>query len=181
MAIKYIIPGGCYKGSKQPKTQIQTILGTSVIVPPGVSYGTIISGSADVHGNSRGIALLGDTVSITLTMQYYWRVLLVKNSTPGINIADNLTVQRSGTGCRIAAVLRKNITNDLVVQFNKNGIAYATMTVPASTPIQTEIQISISTVNFVDGEILSFDIVSSDSSSDANGIAQFSIEWVGSI
>ncbi len=109
--------------------------------------------------------------------QLFWRTILVKDSTAGTNIADNLTVQATGQGARIAAVLRVPIASDLIVVVNKGGAAIGTITIPSSTPVRTEVETSIKNIKFVDGQILTFDITASDGQKNKNGVAAITVEW----
>jgi len=108
------------------------------------------------------------------------RTLLVKDSTSGNNIADHLKVYQGGPPVIFTGVLRKAITADLAVRVNLNGASFITLTVPKATPVDTV----ISTTAFpakppalTTGDILSWDITSSDGSKDVNGVASFTLVW----
>ncbi len=107
----------------------------------------------------------------------FWRTIDINDSTPGTNIAPNLTVQGTGRGLKIAGVLRVAISADLVVRVNVAGVAIGTLTIPAATPIKTKVETPIVTQKLVEGTIITWDIVSSDSSKDINSIASITVEW----
>jgi hypothetical protein len=109
--------------------------------------------------------------------QMFWRTIDINNTTPGLNIAPNLTVQGTGKGIKIAGVLRKAITANLVVRVNVAGVELGTLTIPSSTHIKTKVETSIATKTLVEGTIMTWDIVSSDSSRDADSIASITVEW----
>ncbi len=109
--------------------------------------------------------------------QMFWRTIDINDSTPGTNIAPNLTVQGTGRGLKIAGVLRVAISADLVVRVNVAGIAIGTLTIPAATAIKTKVETPIVTQKLVEGTIITWDIVSSDSSKDINSIASITVEW----
>ena len=109
----------------------------------------------------------------------YHRTLLVKDSTPGADIADHVTVYHDGTAQRFVGVLRLAITSDLEVTVNVNGSALITITIPSATAVDTPVESTTfaGDVNLHDGDVLSWDILSSDSQVDAAGVASFTLEW----
>lgn len=111
--------------------------------------------------------------------QIFSRTLLIKDTATGDNIADNVTVQASGKGIRIAAVLRTEIVSDLVVRVNKDDTEVAVLTMPAALAVRTEMEIPITEIQFTDKEILTWDILASDGSVEANGVASVTVEWQG--
>ncbi len=109
--------------------------------------------------------------------QMFWRTIDINDSTPGVNIAPNLTVQGTGRGIKIAGVLRVAISSDLVVRVNVAGVELGTLTIPAATPIKTKVEVSIATQKLVEGTIITWDITASDSSKDINSVASITVEW----
>ncbi len=109
--------------------------------------------------------------------QMFWRTIDINDSTPGNNIAPNLTVQGTGKGIKIAGVLRTAISQDLVVRVSQSNIALGTLTIPAATPVMQKVETSIATKTLVEGSIITWDITASDSSRDINSIASITVEW----
>lgn len=126
-------------------------------------------------------------------LQICQRTLLIKDSTVGNDIADHVTIFTRETQLspvvyatasvqRIQGVLRKTISADLTVRFNAVGQGSPqtssswTMTIQASTPINKTLMVAISG-NVNDGDVLYADVVASDGSKDADGIASFSFYW----
>lgn len=109
--------------------------------------------------------------------QMFWRTIDINNTGAGINIAPNLTVQGTGKGIKIAGVLRQTISADLVVRVNCAGLELGTLTIPAATPVKTKVETSIATKQLVEGTIITWDIVSSDGSTDINSVASITVEW----
>jgi len=109
--------------------------------------------------------------------QMFWRTIDINDSTPGVNIAPNLTVQGTGRGIKIAGVLRTAISADLVVRVNVAGVELGTLTIPAATPVKTKVETPIPTKQLVEGTIMTWDITASDSSKDINSIASITVEW----
>jgi hypothetical protein len=108
------------------------------------------------------------------------RTLLVKDTTPGDDIADHVTAYRSGTAQRLVAVLRKTITAALVVRVNKNGAELITMTIPPAQAVDEAVEISTfvaGTTSIADGDVFSWDITASDNQKDKAGVAAFTLEW----
>lgn len=108
-----------------------------------------------------------------------WRTLLLKDTTIGDDIADHLTVQEDGAGLVIKAVLRKAITQDLTVRVKKEGTPIGTITIPSATAVDQVITLDISAVDFVEDEVLSWDVLASDGSQDLAGVASVTVEWEG--
>lgn len=106
-----------------------------------------------------------------------WRTLLLKDTTVGDDIADHLTVQESGQGTFITAVLRKAIEEDLTVEVVKEGIVIGTITVPSATAVDQPINLDISTVAFVEDEVISWNVTASDGQTDQAGVASVTVEW----
>ncbi len=109
--------------------------------------------------------------------QLFWRVIDIHDTTVGNNIGPNLPVQATGQGKRITAALREPISADLSIRVNKSLSEVGTITIPASTPIAMEVELSIKNIKFVDGQILTWDITESDGSKSKNGIAAITVEW----
>ncbi len=82
-----------------------------------------------------------------------------------------------GKGIKIAGVLRDAISADLVVRVNAAGVELGTLTIPAATAIKTKVETPITDKTLVEGTIITWDIVSSDSSRDTNSIASITVEW----
>ncbi len=109
--------------------------------------------------------------------QMFWRVIDINDSTAGNNIAPNLTVQGTGRGIKIAGVLRTAISADLVVRVNVADVELGTLTIPAATPIRQKVEVSIATKTLVEGTIVTWDIISSDGTTDINSVASITVEW----
>lgn len=109
----------------------------------------------------------------------FQRTLLLKDLTPGNDIADHVTVYADGTATRLVSVLRKEITDDLVVRVNKNGDPLVTLTIPYTTAVDTPVETTTFTgsTTMTDGDVLSWDILDSDDTKDREGIASFTLEW----
>jgi len=111
--------------------------------------------------------------------QLFWRTLLLKDTTIGNDIADRVTAQRAGTAKRFVGVLRKPIGSSLTVRVAASGTLLATLTIPASTPLNT----AVVTTTFPGGGAIAldapftWDITASDEQTDINGIASFTIYW----
>lgn len=110
----------------------------------------------------------------------FHRTLLLKDTEVGDDIADHTTVYASGTGVRIVGVLRKVILSALTVRLKKSGTVIITITIPATTAIDTPVEVTAFTTApqpFVDGQVLTWDVTASDGSTDLNGVAAFTVEW----
>jgi len=116
------------------------------------------------------------------------RTLLLKDTAVGNDIADHTTVYAGGTGRRMTGVLRTAIAADLTVRVKKYTVAspvvaastIITLTIPASTPVNTPITQTTFTDDpqqFYDGDVLIWDVTASDGSVDAAGVASFTLEW----
>ncbi len=108
----------------------------------------------------------------------YIRTLLVKDTTVGNDIADNVPIFIASKAVRMLGVLRKTIASDLTIRVNLNGTAITTFTIPHTTPIRT----SVVGTTFVsstlpDKAVLSWDITASDGSADVNGVASFTVQF----
>jgi hypothetical protein len=109
--------------------------------------------------------------------QIYWRTIDIQDTAVGDNIAPNLSVQGSGTGIKITGILRLAITANLVVRINVAGLPIGTLTIPSSTAVRTEVSTPITTVSFVLGQDMTFDITGSDASQDEDGVATVTVKW----
>ncbi len=120
------------------------------------------------------------------------RTLLLKNTAIGDDIADHTTVYAGGTGRRMTGVLRVAISADLTVRVKKYTVTspvtaastIITLTIPSSTPINTPITQTTFTDDpqqFFDGDVLIWDVTASDGSSDAAGVAAFTLEWTNGL
>jgi hypothetical protein len=110
----------------------------------------------------------------------FWRTLLVKDSTVGVNIADELVAQGTGNAAKVVAVLRQPITAALVIAINLDGVILTTMTIPASTAVNTLVEqpfLPAPGPTITAGQILSWDILASDGSTDIDGVASFTLIW----
>jgi hypothetical protein len=109
--------------------------------------------------------------------QMYWRTIDINDTTPGTNIAPNLTNQGTGRGIKITGVLRKAISADLVVRVNSGDAVLGTLTIPAATPIKTKVETAITDQNLVSGATMTWDITGGDSQQDKNGVATVTVQW----
>lgn len=102
---------------------------------------------------------------------------------PGTSIAPYVPIYSGGPGMRAIGVLRKTITADLVITITRNAETSPlfTFTLPASTPVATDVVMDISSITFADLDVLKPAITASDSSSDADGVATLTIEWSGAL
>ena len=134
------------------------------------------------RGGGRGAAGAGDT-------RGGHRTLLVRNTTPGDDIADHTTVCASAGPCvgiRVVGVLRKGLDSDLTIRLRIVSIAGTDTaiecTIPAATIVNdpivfTDWETLPDTQPFLDGDVLIWDIVEGDTQSDGNGVAAFTVEW----
>lgn len=166
-------------------TQVSTYIDTLAQLASTGDIKTTPPGSST---QTQPAVLPGDTIIP------FQRTLLLKDVTPGVNIADNVVVYTRDTGLspvtkavaqgvRIVAVLRKIITSDLTVRFNKITNSSPptttswTVTVPAGSALDLPLSAPISGA-FHDLDVLVPDIIASDGqAADAAGIASFTIEW----
>lgn len=113
----------------------------------------------------------------------YTRTLLLKDTQVGVDIADHTTVYADGVGVRMVGVLRVLISMDLTVSLSKSGEVIMQMTIPAATLIDDPVESTAwleppgPNVPFVDGQVLTWNVVSSDASAHKHGIASFTVEW----
>lgn len=111
------------------------------------------------------------------------RVFTIYDSTVRDDAAPHTTVYRIGVGWRILGVLRKIITSDLTVRFNKEGEELLTVTIPSGAGVDDVLEWPLQEgspatyIPFFDKEVLTADILESDGSTDADSIAQFTIQW----
>lgn len=116
----------------------------------------------------------------TVGVAVYTRTLDINNSTTGVDIAPRVTIFISGTALRFTGVLRLPIVADLTVRVNLNGVAMTTLVIPYTTPISTVLATTRFTVNpqqVSRGDVLSWDITTSDGQRDSDGVASFTLEW----
>jgi hypothetical protein len=123
----------------------------------------------------------------------FHRELLIYDTTVGNDIAPHQYIYivgwlpqqaNIGPGRRVVGVLRKTITQDLVVRFNNvtSNSVLAIITLPKTMNNTTDtVVVDISTVSLTDLDVVTADITASDGSKDANGVASITIEWSGSI
>lgn len=108
----------------------------------------------------------------------FQRTLLLKDTTVGNDIADHVTVYEPGTATQMVGVLRKEITSALAVRVNKNGTPLITMGIPAATTVDTPVtSAAFTSTAMAEGDVLTWDVTASDGSTDAAGVASFTLEW----
>jgi hypothetical protein len=109
------------------------------------------------------------------------RTLDLKDTTVGDDIADAVVIFSQGSVKRVTGVLRKPITADLVVRLNLwiDGVEseVGTFTIPLSQGIHRPMAFDVDPIEFLDLSALTWDVVASDGSIDAGGIASFTVEW----
>lgn len=118
--------------------------------------------------------------------QAFTRTLTITDTAVDDDIAPHTPVYHDGTALRLLGVLRKAITADLTVRINKANVELITATIPLATTVDTVLEWSLAQGSpavlgpFFDKEVLTADILESDGSTDRNGVAQFTVEWVQS-
>ena len=128
-------------------------------------------------------APVGGDIHPALPPETFKRDFTIYDTTVRDDAAPHTTVYRPGVGYRIIGVLRKAITSDLTVQFNKAGTELITVTIPDSTGVDEVLTwplASGSPADYIpmnDLEVLTADITASDGSTDADGVAQFTVQW----
>jgi hypothetical protein len=111
------------------------------------------------------------------------RDFTIYDSTVRDDAAPHTTVYRIGVGWRVIGVLRKAIASDLTVRFNKAGEELLTATLSSGTSVDDPQVWPLQQgspalyVPFYDLEVLTVDILDSDGSTDADGVAQFTVQW----
>ncbi len=106
------------------------------------------------------------------------RTLLLYDTAAGNDIAPRLVAQGSGDAVVVRAVLRKAIAAPLTVRINVAGVSFATMTIPSATPVGTALAQTFAPGALIsEAQVFSFDVLASDASADAGGVASFTIEW----
>lgn len=108
-----------------------------------------------------------------------WARLVLFNLAAGADIAPHVTAQASGTAQQVTAVLRKAISANLVVTVNQNGAPLITCTVNQTTKPDTVLTYStfLTAGAIAANDVFSFAVVSSDGSTDTNGVASFCLTW----
>ncbi len=108
-----------------------------------------------------------------------WARLVLFNLAAGADIAPHVTAEASGTAQQVTAVLRKAISADLVVTINQNGAPLITCTVNQTTKPDAVLTYStfLTAGAIAANDVFSFAIVSSDGSTDTNGVATFLLTW----
>lgn len=111
------------------------------------------------------------------------RTLLVKDTTVRNDAGDHVVIFGNGgpySARFFFGVLRKSITVDLKIKvhhkFQGTDTILGTFTIPASQPIDSPISFTIGML-LQNHAILTWDILTSDGSSDADGIASFTLVW----
>lgn len=131
----------------------------------------------------------GQVADGTAAEERFLRTLTIYDATVRDDAAPHTLVYADGMGLRLLAVLRKDLDADLTVRINK-GPQFAleeliTVTIPSTTVIDEVLEWPITEgspplqVAFFDKEVLTADILESGSDQDANGVAQFTVEWTG--
>jgi hypothetical protein len=113
------------------------------------------------------------------TGEVFPRTLLLKNTATGNDIADWVIAQKPGTAFQVTGVLRKAITANLVVRINVNRAPFIVCTINQTTQPGTPLTWTSFATNGVlaAGDVFSWDVLASDGSSDAAGIASFTVLW----
>jgi hypothetical protein len=110
----------------------------------------------------------------------YIRTLDLFDVTPGAAIAPFVPIYQPGPAVRAIGVLRLPISADLVIAISRNDetTPLFTFTFPAGTATATDVVMDLSHITFEDLDVLIPSILASDSSSDTDGIATLTIEWI---
>jgi len=104
--------------------------------------------------------------------------LLLKDTTVANNVADHVPIYQAGNVVRVIGVLRRAITANLTVRVNMNGHNLVTMTIPKTKGVdQPVVAVAPAPENAPDLAVLSWDVLASDGSIDAAGVASFTVEW----
>lgn len=122
-----------------------------------------------------------------ISQQTFIRTLTFFDLVVSEDAAPHTLVYNAGTGYRLLAVLRKEITADLTIRLNK-GTQFAleeliTVTIPSTAVINDTFDWPLAQgsppilVPFFDKEILTVEVLASDGSTDSNSIAQFTVQW----
>lgn len=110
----------------------------------------------------------------------FQRTLLLKDVAIGNDIADHVPVWgAAGTITKVTGVLRKAITSDLTLRIKVAGATLGTFTIPHATAVDTPIDFTTftgSTAVALD-QVFSWDVTASDGSTDAAGVASFTVSW----
>lgn len=110
----------------------------------------------------------------------FHRTLLVRDASPGLDIADHTTIYADGTAKRIVGVLRLAITTTLTVKAYINGLEMVTITIPSATAIDTPVEVLAADFNLTDlsdGDVLKWAITTGDNQKNKYGVAAFTFEW----
>jgi hypothetical protein len=119
----------------------------------------------------------------------FLRTLTLYDTTVRDDAAPHTLVYADGMSFRLLGVLRQEIASDLTIRINK-GPQFAleeliTVTIPSTALINEVFEWAITEgspplqIPFFDKEILTADILASDGSTEADGVAQFTVEWTG--
>ena len=126
---------------------------------------------------------LGNWTEISGGLGPYIRVLLLKDLTVTDDCAEHQYIflppaSEIGTGRRIVGVLKETITADLKVRFrNVTKATDMTITIPAATAVDEPVELDITDVEFADKDVIAPDILASDGTQNARGIAAITLEW----
>ncbi len=118
------------------------------------------------------------------------RTFVIVDTAQGDNVADNVVSFGANIGApstvrRITGTLRTAIASDLVIRWNvkyPDGTSHiiGTFTLPHTTPLSKAVSfLTFAWPELPDLGVLIPDIVSSDGSTDNDGVAAWTIEWVG--
>jgi len=109
--------------------------------------------------------------------QVHAALVSIYATTVGSDVRPWIPVHADGAGLRVLSVLRKAISADLVMRFHKGVTDTFDVTIPLATAVGTVLSTDISGHAFEEAEVIVSEVVASDGSSDANGVASFVIEW----
>jgi len=129
-----------------------------------------------------GINAIGIAGSTAGAVTLNERTSLLQSLAIGNDIAPHVICHPGGTLHLVVGTLRKAISADLVARLNVVTASASTLigqfTIPHATAINTPVSFTtFSHSTFSDLDVLSWDVTSSDNSSDANGVASFSVYW----
>ena len=123
---------------------------------------------------------LRDAISYPSVLK--WRTLDLNDTTVGNDIAHATVFHPGGMPMLLAGVLRVAITATLTVRLNAStptaSNAIAMISIPANQPINTPVLVTNFTMSMItDQTVLTWDVLASDGSTNANGVASFTLWW----
>lgn len=135
-----------------------------------------------IQGAYQQIYDLRDAINYPASSGLKWRTLDLNDTTVGNNIAHPTVVHPGGTVMLVAGVLRKAITSALTIRINistpTTSNAIGSFTIPANQPLNTPAIFTTFTMSqLTDQTTLTWDVVASDGSSDADGVASMTLWW----